>query len=425
MEIIKAMNELKRNIIIKPCPEGDFITVKDIYESLIEPNLPSKHILLEWNKMIHRYVYDPEAIFILRKYTSSKIKGEWATRRGILTVYNNVSYVGVDNYFPHLIFALAFNGYIPEYSDFKTAMMSQKLPVRFRRQTGIEKEKSAYPSVLFDNVGINDNNWKLSHLLSANMDYPKPYESIIKNNFPNSENNDWQIIPKKQYFARRIQKDLSEQEIETLRIHFERVCNPLNYFLSPKVGYHLYSNGKDIGENKTLISYIIKRFTTKYGELFTDYLNESRFSTINEKSLEDLGSVRLNLVVGKNNLENSKGKDNQSFKSLQKKIAKLAIQITPEKELEMIANYLIKGLSLRKLEHLFMDINSKSRGGGFEARQILQNRGLFDNHKGIITSYEDFSEIIKENQSIEVVLNDVLNWVSDKKYPERIRLFHK
>jgi hypothetical protein len=232
-------------------------------------------------------------------------------------------------------------------------------------------------------------------------------------------------MPEKQYIARRIQKDLSEQEIETLRIHFVRVCNPLNYFLSPKVGYHLYSNGKDIGENKTLISYIIKRFTTKYGELFTDYLNESRFSTINEKSLEELGSVRLNLVVGKIDSEISKENDNQSKESLNKRTKTPVEQISLDKELEILAYYLIKGLSFRKLEQEVMGIHSENRGGGFKARKILQNRGLFVNHKGIITSYEDFNKIIKENQTIEIILIEVLNWVSDKKHSERMRLFHK
>ena len=113
-------------------------------------------------------------------------------------------------------------------------MLNRKLPVRFRRENPIERLKSAYPSVPYDNVGINDNNWKLSHVVSANQNYPFPIDKILKQNFPKGNNCDWTINNNDPYYARELNKEIRSEEVNALRIHFLRVCNPINHFYLQK-----------------------------------------------------------------------------------------------------------------------------------------------------------------------------------------------
>lgn len=422
MKIISEVNSLNKSTNIGRCPEGVYSTIREIYEFLIEPQLPKVEIVNKWHDLLLRYSVDRDAVFVLRKYSSDKIDGEWATRRGMLTQYNNCSYVGIDNYFAHLIFALAQKGFVPDYDEFKFSMISRMFPVRFRRETQIEKIKAAYPSVPFDNVGINDKNWKLSHIVSANQNYPYPINRVLKENFPNTSNSDWKLSDDGSYYARRLGKEIKSDEVNALRIHFLRVCDPINHFLSPKKNAHKYPFGKDIGEEIDLILYIKRKFLLRYGSIYNEYLRFVMDDLIDDRSIENIGNKIMNLNT-RIDYENNKDIFHQDvritsqiYAKQESKISttsKVSINISQDQLFHMIALYISHGLSFRELEKRVLNIDSKARGGGFVSKSALNNMGVTASHKKTIRTKRQLAQAcLSSNDSFGKTLKELSTWLN-------------
>jgi hypothetical protein len=420
MKIVDMINKLNGETQFSPCTEGFYKTIKHVYDKLIEPHLPNKDIVLNWHKLLLEYSNDKDAVFFLRKYSACKINGAWATRRGMLTSYKNGSYVGIDNFFSQILFALAHIGYVPQYSDFKSSMIYRKLPVRFRRETQIERLKSAYPCTPYDNVGINDNNWKLSHTISANQNYQKPFDGILNRNFPNSDNYAWEMDSNSHYYVRRLNEHLADDEIETLRIHLLRVCSPINHFLTPKRRFHHYLNGNDIGEEYDLIMYIKKKFKSLYGDVYTEYLKRVGDDIQDDRSIEEIGEKVVNLYVGNNTGNQADRISNINItEKPDKKVRtnKKASEISKDQLYHMIVLYIGPGYSFRELERRVLGIDSPVRGGGYLAKTALNEAGITVNHKGAIRNIEDLKNAIDaHNDDFGETLNELLAWINTSSY---------
>lgn len=405
MKIVDELMQLNKIVNISKCPEGIYPKIKDVYEQLIEPNLPNVDVVQKWHTLLVRYMEDKDAVYILRKYASDKIDGDWATRRGMLTEYLDGSYVGVDNYFAHLIYAMAHTGYIPDYDDFKSSMINRKLPVRFRRKTEIEDIKSAYPSVPYDNVGINNNNWKLSHVISANQDYPTDIKIVLSKNFPNSYNSDWTLDKESFYYARKLNKNMTNQEREALKIHFFRVCDPINHFLSPKIGVHQYPFGKDIGEEKDLILYIKKKFISRYGQPYKEYLRMVKDNTSDIRTLSELENSLINLDT-RFHYRNIKSNTSSIIKNKNP-------NITEDQLYLMILLYVMQGHSFTQIEKFVLGIETQSFGG-FIAKKALNNVGVTAADKGTMSSMDELLNASKNtDNAFSRTMKKLLDWIAN------------
>ena len=81
-------------------------SIQDFYNNCVKNTMPQPHVVKGWHELLKRYIEDPEAIFFIRRYSSTKDKaGNWDIRRGFLTVYDNIKYVFVDNFFAHYFYA--------------------------------------------------------------------------------------------------------------------------------------------------------------------------------------------------------------------------------------------------------------------------------------------------------------------------------
>lgn len=434
MKITDVINKLNKNTNIRNCPEGIYPTIKDVYDVMIEPNLPKVDVVQKWHFLLLRYSLDKDAVFMLRKYSSYKIDGEWATRRGMLTKYNKSSYVGIDNYFAHLIFALAHIEFIPDYDDFKSSMINRTLPIRFRRETPIEKLKSAYPSVSYDNVGINDNNWKLSHIVSANQNYPYPLNRVLKENFPNTSNSDWILSDDENYYARRLDKEMTSEEISALRIHFLRVCNPINQYLTPKTSFHKYLFGRDIGEDNDLILYVKKQFQLRYGILFNEYLRLVKDDINDDRTIETIGKKIINLetINGFDSHTNS-GVNQSTFNGVRideknetykTKTHTVTQNITKDQLFRMITLYINQGYSFRELEKRILYIDSKDRGGGFVSKSALNDMGVTAVHKGTIRTKDQLIIACSTfDGDFGKTLRALMNWLNESNCSDYQKFF--
>ena len=434
MEIIEAINKLKKMTDFSQCQEGYYTTIEDIYDLLIEPNLPMKDIVLKWHELLLKYAFDKDAVFVLRKYSSNKINGDWATRRGMITQYNNVSYVGIDNYSAHIIFALAHIGFVPDYDDFKSSMINRDMPIRFRRENQIEKLKSAYPSAPYDNVGINDNYWKLSHIVSANQNYPYPVNLVLKQNFPNTSNSDWILDENGAYYFRKLNKAMKSEEIDALRIHFLRVLSPINHFLSPKRTIHQYQSGTDIGEDKDLILYIKKKFKQRYEVFYDQYLLAVKEDFKDNRTIENIGKKVMNLEVNfeiecyrespiNANTFSESSKITKNDNAVAKK-STVSPNISKDQLFHMIALYISNGYSFRELERIILNINSKSRGGGFISKGALNNMGVTTLHKGTIKTKDQLTKAsLTFNDTFGDTLKELIIWINTSNCLDQQNIF--
>ena len=66
-------------------PHGKANSIKELYESLIENNLPKKETIENWHRLLLKYIQQEDAIFFIRRYASAPNKDWNLIRRGFLT----------------------------------------------------------------------------------------------------------------------------------------------------------------------------------------------------------------------------------------------------------------------------------------------------------------------------------------------------
>lgn len=248
-------------------------TVQDFYENCVKATLPKEEVIRSWHKLLMNYVRDPKAIFFVRRYASSKDKdGKWDIRRGFLTVYNNVKYVFVDNFFAHYFYAMAINGFVPEYDDFIQFINNREMPYGWSKVSKEEKYQ-AYPKG--HTYPLNKNGWKLSHVFSANdKDYYFNYKTIATDLFPRGDYDDFKVHPGDNYPYWKKDKDVSDEDKNRIIAHFLRVVHPINYFLTPMVKNQESELGfKDIGEYPEMIAFMKNKLAERYRDIYYEYLD--------------------------------------------------------------------------------------------------------------------------------------------------------
>ena len=288
------------NISKQYCPklsENSSKTIKEFFDTCIEPNLPKKETIIGWDKLLDKYVNDPEAIFFVRKYGSASNKNWNNIRRGFLTKFlDGFQYVYVDNFYAHYIYLMAINNYVPEYSEFKSFILSRQIPYGFM-QTSEENPHQAFPKG--KTVPLNTKGWKLAHLYSVNENYTFDYKTEQDTLFPLGDITEWKIQGNYDYPIKLANAKLSDTQKNWIKAHFIRFVHPINYFLVPKQKSEQDEVNNNIGEYEPLITYVYqymqKNFPTEMAKFEKQVFAQKIITDLSEK---DIGNKIINIKYG-------------------------------------------------------------------------------------------------------------------------------
>lgn len=358
-------------------------SVHEFYEQCIKNNLPDVGVVKGWHELLKRYIDDPEAVFFIRKYSSTKDKysKDWNIRRGFLTVCDNVKYVFVDNFFAQYFYAMAINGFVPDYDDFKQFILHREMPYGYS-VTSEEIDHQAYKKG--PTYPLNRNGWKLSHVFSANgADYNFDYKKVSPILFPIGEYVDFKKQGGSSYPYRKIDISISEDDIKRLKAHFLRVVHPLNYFLTPKTKLQNSSVGvKDIGEYPEMIAYMKYKLTRRYGSIFTEYMDMIMapgivfsFSFIGLKYGFGLSPVTVKPTSTSATRKAGSKPTMVGLKKVRIPKAK-SLRYTDNQVANSIKAYLFEGMSFRAIEYTYLGMPKRANGGGWAAKALLEGRGI-------------------------------------------------
>lgn len=355
--------------------------------------------MLKWNDVLMDYVVQPNAMFAIRNGNTARKFEYDKLRRGFLTkTSEGYSFFYTDNFHAAYYLKMAMDGFVPSVDEMVSAYNSRKFPARFGIDTSNERELMAIGKG--KNPGIQNAGYKIAHIFSVNEGYYKSNHSfggkdIIDKYFPIGERSDWK------YTGELYLRDLivKPEAREYLVAQFMRFVHPFNYFLTPKKTCCSTSVCKDIAEYGPLIEYVRCRYADMYGKAYEDYLDmimvdKKPTTSADGKSIIDLSygldAEQKRPIIRKTKIETAlKNKSDESIKNGTDHADHSSIDIfkTKAMELQIIMEYLVNPkTSFRKLEKQFMNIDSKSNGGGFKAKGIINAYGIDAGKKGILST---------------------------------------
>lgn len=388
-------NISKSNCPLLPAGVNTASSVVDIYTQCVKGNMPKKKVVIGWHNLLKKYINDPDAVFFIRRYASGRDKtGTWDIRRGFLTVYNNTSFVFVDNFFAHYFYSMAINGFVPDYDDFKRFVLDRKIPYG-HRDISLERPHQAYKKG--PQYPLNSRGWKLSHVFSANgKDYSFNYRGMSATLFPKGKYGDYIIQGSATYPFRRVVGIVSSSDLQKIKAHFLRVVHPINYFLTPKVDLQISSRGiKDIGEYSEMITLMKDILSKKYGRVFTEYQRMIMAPSIYSPLSLKFSPIGLTYGMG---LSKTRSKSSTSGVFMPAAMGtasvvrkKASTTVSPAKKprrsfppnvvAKCIRAYLFDGYSFRTIEKEVMGLPYRVRGGGFEAKKLLESMEITSSMK--------------------------------------------
>ena len=355
MDLLTKIIEINTSSTLKPLITGNATNFDELWEKIIEPNLPKKQAVEGWHKILIDYIKRDNAVFFMRAFGGylSKTKDKTVLRRGFynLTNYNFSAFYG-DNFFTSFFYSMALDGFVPNKEEFYNAMISRKFPCGFM-QTNTEKQYAAF--INGKNPEIAKKGYKIAHIFSAGKDYNDscPYKTIgdfCNNHFPRDKNVDWNNIKNDSFgqFHYRMVNFNSCEEADKVKkfliAHFLRTVHPINYFLVPKKSNtkdkssgirktNIYwmdgTNEKDeIGENPELIKYVASKIKSLYGKIYDEYLEY--IYPIIDNSLPENKTInaKYGIDIWKNKIVNQ---DTSSIKKVNTKTIKSASIISKKK----------------------------------------------------------------------------------------------
>lgn len=323
MSLVEKLSTIDRPRI-ESFQNGTAETIKEFYESFIEPRLPQniEHVI-KWHKVLKEYVKKENNVLGFR---TGNVRG--SLRRGWETITNdNYSFFYTDNFFAHYFFKLALDAdWEPNLDEFYNAMVSKTFPVRFKYHNKTKDDPHAVEYASFNiegqNPGLNMAGYKLAHVIDAGKNYSIDHQiygmaKIIKTYFNIGTPSDWELDPSTNKYCRKDFIIPEEKKVLARKIAeacFLRMIHPMNYFLSPKspssnkkkenLIYNTYligtENKYDIAEEKLLISYVRQRFHERYTVDGVDYFQDFLDLVYSmEDEINENGSSVINLTYSK------------------------------------------------------------------------------------------------------------------------------
>ena len=303
MTLVEKLDNIAKTSTVESLKEyPDVETAKDfdeLWDKVIEPNLPSKDTVEKWHKLLMKYVQHEDAIFSLRACASGE-----HPRRGCLNqvFVNGKKTFGTfctDNGIPTYIYAMAKDEFVPELTEFNEMMIHNcNFPFGWN-VTSEEKQIAAYPKG--KNPGISDKGFKLAHIFPAGKEYRDDagYKTITKfwqAEFPKGDISDWKqntLANGKYYRPISIGDESRAKKVRSFAVaHFLRSVHPLNFFLVPNKPntrdgesgilktniYYKDHTGKEkdeIGEYAELIEYVAVKIKDRHKDtnIYQEFLD--------------------------------------------------------------------------------------------------------------------------------------------------------
>lgn len=385
-------------------------TIKDFWNTFVEPKLIPVEVTQKWCGLLYRYIDDANVIYAIRKFSDRGKNGDEDLRRGFYTQTNmDYGFFYTDNYFSAYFFKMAFDGFVPNYEEFKNSFVLRNFPARFGQCCQTERDKAAFRITAKD-PKINSAGYKISHIVDVGTNYFDgskilSISDICNKYFPRGTYDDWKETENEhgKFYVRELNIE-DNMAKEYLKAIFLRMACPLNYILTPKKSLQqteIPVEKNDIGESKKLQEYAIKVFKEKYGTVYDNFLN--KIMKIPETELlNDVEDYKINLKYGFN--VSQKIEKPVRDAAIIKKMP-LANGIQNDLQLRLAEEYLFNpNTSFRKLEKEIMIIDSPVRGGGFKAKKIINDLGITADKKGILASVKIEDEIAKASGNYKTIL---------------------
>lgn len=369
------------------CPvltDGSALTIEDFFYDCIKPNLPEVGIVQGWHELLKTYINDPEAVFFIRRYASGKDKdNNWDIRRGFLTVYDNIKFVYVDNFFAQFFYAMAYNHFVPDYPDFKEYVLDRKIPYGYSAVSAELKHQAykrgpSYP--------LNRKGWKLSHVFSANQnDYIFDYKSAAATLFPKGVYSEFRKQRGFEYPFRLMKQAVSVEDSKRITAHFLRVVHPINHFLTPMTKFQSSAMRiKDIGEYPEMLAFMKDKLEELYGSIFHEYLEmilAPKFSSYHRTLIElqygmGLTASSCPMSVKPKVKSTPSKKTRYSATKSGPKPCSGSVLYPSNVVANCIRAYLFDGYSFRDVENEILGLEYREDGGGWIAKRLLNGRGI-------------------------------------------------
>ena len=296
---------------------GSNDTIAEFWDDFVAPLLPPKQAVIDMYNLLLRYVDDPEAVFVIRNYanTVGDKKNYISLRRGFFTKGGSYNYFFTDNFFAAYFYKMAFDGYVPNYNDFKEAMISREFPARFGPfDSKFERPKAAYSidGKKGKNPGFTDAGYKISHIIDNGEGYLINGQVMSITQWCNKygfDRGDYQdYVPHTDSYGSFYARDkiAPEQARDILKAQFLRLACPLNHVLTPKIGRnrcHILGQGviarqNDIGEMTEFQLYAMEQMEILYGSVYNDYLSRLMLATPKNKPMNNPGATYIGIRYG-------------------------------------------------------------------------------------------------------------------------------
>jgi len=239
--------------------------------------------------------------------------------------------------------------------------------------------------------------------------------------FPRGIREDWNknIDAGEEYYIRMLK--VPSEARKYIVAEFLRFVHPFNYFFTPKKACAYSMVCKDIAEYPELIKFVKYKYSELYGSKYSEYLNAIMIDNQSDAGIEN---KVIDLSYG-TDMDNYPLKENNTFESLcTHKDRSSALNIKNKRSIDTISweiQYAVifefltnSKTSFRKLETDIMGIESKSNGGGFKSKGIINSYGFTVKDKGKLSEVT-IDEFINSVEGIKKeVLLKIKNLINNK-----------
>lgn len=296
-------------------PDGKAATIKEFFDTFVEPRLPDEDIIRGWHKLLMDYTADLTSISCCIRFGNHKAPAtgtKWnqygydALRRGWVTqnTADSFEYFFADNHFCTYICKLALSGFVPSLVEFSDAFHNHKFPYGFMFYLKNHPEVDGAVAALGKNPGFSGN-YKISHVFDAGAYFL--VNGKIRNDaelsdlyYPIGHSNDFL---KNSDHIRRM--DISDEAKRVIIAKFLRFAHPFNYFLTPttRPKLHTYDSSvsikkNDIGEDDQLLYYIRNYLKNKYPDVYKEFLERTLWPYDPNITYPDTGSNYIGMDYG-------------------------------------------------------------------------------------------------------------------------------
>ena len=240
------------------------------------------------------YLKRDYAVYPIRLYGSFKKSDYEKLRRGFLTEYMDKNQtVFCDNTFAMPFVALKLNNLDYSSDELYKFLSDPHLNCGFS-STKEERELAYYQSNSEYKINLNGEGWYLAHILPVG----KKFKYNLRETFPLRPREEWE----KENKIRIVDKNITPEELETLKSHFIRFIHPLNSFIIPNTK-HLEYNGKNLGEEPELLgivtNYLEENFKEEYKEFMeaAGWIQDFNGKTIKIELIRDIKWTKNKLQI--------------------------------------------------------------------------------------------------------------------------------